>query len=270
MEDWASKIQVNGTRLNVLDLGDSRAKPIVLIHGFPLSHEMWNPQIEFLKQDSRVIAYDIRGHGESDVGDGQYTMELFADDLLGLLDSLKIQKAVLCGLSMGGYIALRAVEKSEERVEGLILCDTKAEADPNEAKLKRAATIRFVKDQGMGPFIESQVHALLAPQTVTRSPATVEIVRRIVQRNAPLGICGALLAMAGRTDTSAVLPRLRIPTLILVGENDALTPPEVSQSMQGKIPSSSMRIIQRAGHLSNLENTEDFDRYLGEFLSKLH
>jgi len=94
---------------------------------------MWNPQIDLLKQGFRVVIYDIRGHGESDVGDGQYTMELFADDLLGLLDSLKIEKAVLCGLSMGGYIALRAVEKSEARVEGLILCDTKAEADSNEA-----------------------------------------------------------------------------------------------------------------------------------------
>ncbi len=230
---------------------------------------MWNSQVEFLKQGFRVVTYDIRGHGESDVGDGQYTMELFADDLIGILDSLKTEKAVLCGLSMGGYIALRAVEKRQERVEGLILCDTKAEADSNEAKLKRAATIRSVKDQGMKPFIESQIHALLAPQTITKNPAIVETVRRMIQRNSPLGICGALLAMAGRTDTSTFLPGLKIPTLILVGENDTLTPPEVSKSMHGKIPHSTMHIIQRAGHLSNLENTEDFNRHLSDFLSRL-
>ena len=263
-------MQVNGTKLKVLDHGDSEAKPVVLIHGFPLSHEMWSPQIEFLEQSSRVVAYDIRGLGESDVGDGQYTMELFVDDLLGLLDSLKIEKAVLCGLSMGGYIALRAVEKSEGRVEGLILCDTKAEADSNEAKLKRAATIRSVKDQGVEAFGESQIHALLVPQTLTKNPAVVETVRRMIQRNSPLGICGALLAMAGRTDTSTVLPNLKIPTLILVGENDTLTPPEVSKSMHGKISHSTMHIIQRAGHLSNLENTEDFNRHLSNFLSKFH
>ncbi len=228
---------------------------------------MWNPQVKFLRQGFRVVAYDVRGHGESDVGDGQYTMELFADDLIGLLDGLRIEKAVLCGLSMGGYIALRAVEKSVERVGGLILCDTKAEADSNEAKLKRAATIKSLKDKGMEPFVESQIHALLAPQTVTRSPAAVEMVRGMIQRNSPLGMCGALLAMAGRTDTSAALSNLKIPTLILVGENDTLTPPEVSKNMHQKIPHSAMHIIQRAGHLSNLENTEDFDRHLGDFLS---
>jgi 3-oxoadipate enol-lactonase len=260
---------VNGAKLNVLELGDSQAKPIVLIHGFPLSHEMWNPQIELLKRGFRVVAYDLRGHGESDVGDGQYTMELLADDLIGLLDSLKIEKAILCGFSMGGYIALRTAEKSEDRVERLILCDTKAEADSNEAKLKRAATIRSVKEQGMKPFIESQIHALLRPQTITQNPAIVELVRGMIQRNSPLGICGALLAMAGRTDTSTVLPNLKIPTLILVGENDTLTPPELSKSMHGKIPQSSMHIIQRAGHLSNLENNEDFNRHLGDFLSNL-
>src|SRR5436309_9251007 len=112
---------------------------------------MWNPQVEFLKQSFRVVAYDIRGHGQSDVGDGQYTMELFADDLLGLLDSLRIEKAVLCALSMADYIALRTAEKSQERVGGLILCDTKADADSDEAKLKRATTIRFIKEQGMNP-----------------------------------------------------------------------------------------------------------------------
>lgn len=264
------KILVNGTKLNVLDLGDSQAKPIVLIHGFPLNHEMWSPQLEFLKKDFRVVAYDVRGHGESDIGDGQYTMELFADDLIVMLDSLKIEKIVLCGLSMGGYIALRAIEKSEDRVEGLILCDTKAEADSNEAKLKRSATIKSVKNQGMEPFIESQIHALLAPQTITGNPVMVEMVRRMIQRNSPLGICGALLAMAGRTDTSTVLPRLKIPTLILVGENDTLTPPEISKSMHEKIPHSTMHIIQRAAHLSSLENAEDFNRHLSDFLSKLH
>ncbi len=196
-------------------------------------------------------------------------MEMFVDDLIELLDGLKIEEVVLCGLSMGGYIALRAVEKSPGRVRGLILCDTKAEADSNEAKLKRAGTIKSLKEKGMEPFVEAQLQALLAPQTITQNPATVEMVRRMIQHNSPLGMCGALLAMAGRTDTSAALPNLKTPTLILVGEDDTLTPPEVSKNIHQKIPHSGIHIIQRAGHLSNLENTEDFNRHLGDFLSNL-
>ncbi len=139
-----------------------QARPIVLIHGFPFSHEMWSPQIAFLEKKLRVIAYDVRGHGKSDVGDGQYTLELFVDDLIGLLDHLKIEKAVLCGLSMGGYIALRAIERNPERWHALVLCDTSSQADSNEAKLRRAATIRAIKREGVKPFADTFLESAFA------------------------------------------------------------------------------------------------------------
>ena len=179
-----------------------QAPPIVLIHGFPFSHEMWRPQIEALKSAYRVIAYDVRGHGRSDVGDGQYTIELFVDDLLGLLDHLKIQKAVLCGLSMGGYIALRAIERNPERVRALVLCDTRSEADSDEGKVKRSATIRTVKTQGVPAFADASVKPLFAPRSLTENPAAVETIRRLVLATQPLGLCGTLLALASRTDTT--------------------------------------------------------------------
>ncbi len=262
------KVVVNKTRLNFIDVGDSGAIPVVLIHGFPLNHEMWNPQIDFLKRNFRAVVYDIRGHGDSDVEDGLYTIEFFVDDLIGLMDHLKIEKAVLCGLSMGGYISLRAAERNPERLQALILCDTKAEADSNEAKLKRAASIRSIKDEGLGQFAESQVRSLLAPQTFNRSPTIVETIRKMILRNSPLGICGALLAMAGRTDTTVTLPKIKVPTLILVGEQDTLTPPPLSKAMYETIPNSKIHIIPEAAHLSNLENPsrvqQAFQRFLGK------
>ena len=141
------KAVVNGGEVFYVERGISDAAPIVLIHGFPFSHEMWEPQIEVLQKRFRVIAYDLRGHGKSGVGDGQYTLEFFVDDLLGLLGHLKIERAVLCGLSMGGYIALRAVERNPERVRSLILADTQSKADSNEAKLKRASRNQICQSQ---------------------------------------------------------------------------------------------------------------------------
>ncbi len=263
------KVQVNKTRLNFIDVGDSRAKPIILIHAFPLSHEMWKSQIEVLKHRFRVIAYDIRGQGESEAGDGQYTMEFFVDDLIGLMDHLKIERAILCGLSMGGYISLRTVERNPERVQALILCDTKAEADSNEAKLKRAASIRSIKDLGLEQFAESQVRSALAALTFARNTATVEIAREMILRSSPIGLCGALLAMASRTDTTTFLPSVKVPSLILVGDQDTITPQGVSKTMHDSIPNSQMRVIPGAAHWSNLDRSQEFNKDLTEFLAKL-
>lgn len=263
------KAVVNGGEIFYVDAGISKAAPIVLIHGFPFSHEMWDPQIEALQKRFRVIAYDLRGHGKSGVGDGQYTLEFFVDDLLGLLDHLRIERAVLCGLSMGGYIALRAVERKPERVRGLILADTQAKADSNEAKLKRAAAIKSVKAMGVNAYAEGFVKSVFAPQTLANNKAAVEKIRRIIEANSSLGICGALLALASRTDTTESLPGIKAPTLILVGEHDALTPPSASQEMRNRIPNSEIHVIPNAAHMSNLENSEEFNKHLLDFLGRL-
>ncbi len=263
------KATVNGVEVDFVDVGVPNTLPVVLIHGFPFSHEMWAPQIEVLQKRFRVIAYDLRGHGRSGVGDGQYTLEFFVDDLLALLDHLKIVRAVLCGLSMGGYIALRTVERNPDRVRGLILADTQAKADSNEAKLKRAAAIKSVKANGVKAYAEGFLKSVFAPQTFTNNKAAVEKIRKIIEANSPLGICGALLALASRTETTEALYSIKVPTLILVGEHDALTPPSASQEIHNKIPNSEIHVIPNAAHMSNLENSEEFNKHILDFLGKL-
>lgn len=262
-------MSVNGVRLHYVDLGNTTAAPVILIHGFPMNHEMWNSQLEVLKEEGfRVIAYDLRGHGGSDVGDGQYFLEFFVDDLIRLLDHLKIKQAIVCGLSIGGYIALRAIERNPEHFRALVLCDTQPRADTNEAKLKRAANIKLVKKEGVEPFAENFVKSLFAPQAFLTNMVAVEAVRNMIQSNSPLGICGTLLALATRTDTTSALRHIRVPTLILVGEQDALTPPSLSQEMHSEIPNSELHVISNAAHLSPIENSEEFNKHLISFLQR--
>jgi 3-oxoadipate enol-lactonase len=144
--------RINGIKMQYIDVGNPDALPVILIHGMTFDHRSWNPQIELLKQNYRVIAYDIRGHGKTDVGDGQYTYKMFVNDLITLLDHLEIDKAVFCGLSMGGAIAIRAFEMYPERIKALILCDTRSEADSNETKYWRENSIELIKQNGIGPF----------------------------------------------------------------------------------------------------------------------
>lgn len=261
--------RIGGARIHYVDAGERSLVPIVLVHGFPFSHAMWAPQLDVLKGKARVVAYDVRGHGRTEPGDGQLTLELFADDLLGLLDFLKIEKAVLCGLSMGGYIVLRAVEKAPQRARGLILADTKSEADSNEAKLKRAATVSAVKKDGVPAFAEGFMKAIFAPETLEKRRDLLELAKGLISANPPLGICGALLAMAGRTDTTPGLAKIAVPTLVLVGEQDTLTPPAAAKSLQENIPGAKLKVIPGAGHMSNLENPEAFNAALLGFLASL-
>lgn len=243
--------------------------PIVLIHGFPFSHEMWSPQIPVLSEKFWVIQYDLRGHGQTASDDGQYPLEFFVDDLIMLLDYLKVKKAVLCGLSMGGYIALRAAERNPERLLGLILADTQAKADSNEAKLKRAASIKAIKTTGVKPFAESFIKTAFAPQSLSPKSEEVITIQKIIESNSPSGICGALLALVSRTDTTSSLQAIQVPTLILVGEHDMLTPVSASEEMHQRISGSEMSVIKNAAHLSNLENSQEFNRRVSEFLSEI-
>lgn len=263
------KIKINGVNINYQERGLPQGMPIVFIHGFPFDNTMWTPQMMALPQEYRAVSFDVRGHGESDVADGQYSIELFADDLLSLMDHLDIRKAVLCGLSMGGYIALRAVERHPDRVQALILCDTRSEADSNEAKVKRASQIKAVKSQGVKPFAASFVKAVFAPETFERNPKAVKTIQSIIESTSPLSICGTLLALAARTDTTTALPGIKVPTLIMVGEHDTLTPSSASQSMQALIKGSEIHIIPEAAHMSNMENTAVFNEKLLAFLKSV-
>jgi 3-oxoadipate enol-lactonase len=260
---------INGIEIYYEDSGKSTALPIVLIHAFPLNHEMWEPQIKRLQSQFRVITYDVRGHGKSAIGDGQYMLEFFVDDLIGLLDFLRMNKVILCGLSMGGYIALRTVERDPERVSALVLADTQSRQDSNESRLKRAAAINSLKMKGLKPYADDFVKGAFAPENFNGKPDAVEKVRQIIQSNMTLGIAGALLALATRTDTTESLSKIKIPTLIFVGDNDTITPISLSKEMHDRITSSEMHIIEHAGHMSNLENPDQFNEYVLNFLNKL-
>lgn len=250
------KITLNNIAINYIDHHQSQGSPVVFIHGFPFNLEMWKPQLTVLSDKNRTVMYDVRGHGASDVGDGQFTIELFADDLIALLGYLAIGKAVLCGLSMGGYIALRAYEKYPDRISGLILCDTKSEADTNEAKIKRATTIKVIKESGVAPFADDFLKSVLWEKTFDRNPEIVETIKQMICKNSPIGICGTLLALAARTDTTQALKSINVPTCIIVGEFDKLASPSNAQAMHKAIAGSEIHILPDSGHMSNLENSQ--------------
>jgi 3-oxoadipate enol-lactonase len=248
--------------------GPSSGLPVVFVHGFPFSHAMWHPQIEALRSTYHTLAYDIRGHGNTETGDGQYTIELFVDDLIGVLDERNIGQAVFVGLSMGGYIILRLHERQPERFKGLVLCDTRSEADTDEAKIRRAGSIVAVKRNGVKAFAQNFVRSVFAAETFEKKPETVKFITSIIENNSPIGIAGTLLALASRTDTTQSLGSISVPTIILVGEHDVLTPVASAEALKQRIHGSRLHVIPHAAHMSNLENPEVFNMRLIEFLNK--
>jgi len=262
-------ILINDAHMLVVEQGDARALPVVFIHGFPFSHDMWQSQISAVSRHFRAIAYDVRGLGGSSVGDGQYTIEGHVDDLIGLLDQLAVPKAVIVGLSMGGYIALRALERTPERWSAAVLCNTRSEADTNEGRIGRAAAIRMVKKSGSKAFADDFVRKVFAPASFSRVPDAVDMITGIIARTPPIAIAGTLLALAGRTDTTASLARIGVSTLIMVGEHDNITPPEASRAMHERIPGSTLHIVPEAAHMSPLENPEFVNGHLMDFLRRV-
>ncbi|MFI5251086.1 MAG: alpha/beta fold hydrolase [Bacteroidota bacterium] len=263
------ELEVNGINVYYEEHGPETATPVVFIHGFPFNSEMWKPQVEALQSTYRVIVYDIRGHGKSSVSDGQYSIEYFVDDLFALLDHITIKKVVLVGLSMGGYIALRAIEREPGRVRAIVLCDTKSDADTNETKIRRANQAKAIKANGTKGFADDFVHAVFFEKTFQFNPGAVQSIHAMIENMSPLAIAGASLAMASRTDTTSSLGRISVPAMIMVGENDTLTPPHSAMQMKEKMPNAEMYIIPNAAHVSNLENPKDFNNRLLTFLQKL-
>jgi 3-oxoadipate enol-lactonase len=263
------KLPVQKSNIEYSVRGPRTGTPVVLLHGFPFDQKMWEPQVEVLRHSYYTVTYDIRGHGKSDPGDGQFTVELFVDDLIALLDHLKIPRAVLAGLSMGGYIALRAVERHPDRVRALVLCDTRSEADNNEGKIRRATQANIVKSEGLEGFIEPFLEGVFHKRTFSDHPELITMIRTTIERTPRRTIAGTLIALAGRTDTTASLYSIKVPTLILVGKNDTLTPVSASSAMKEKIAGAKLHVIPNAGHLSNLENSRDFNEHLLNFLGTL-
>jgi pimeloyl-ACP methyl ester carboxylesterase len=254
--------------LAVYQSGNPGAAPVVLIHGFPYSAAMWREQVEALSTTHHCVTYDVRGLGQSPAGDGQFTMERFVDDLFAVVDTLQLDRPVLAGFSMGGYVALRALERDPGRFRGLVLCDTKSEADNDEGKIKRANLIAAINREGMESFAASFVPVTFADGAEARIPETFRAAREEASAQDPAGVKGCLLAMACRTDTTAVLDALEIPVLVMVGERDALTPPDVMKGMHEKIRDSRFEVIPDAGHMAPVESPEPVTRALRTFLAE--
>jgi 3-oxoadipate enol-lactonase len=262
-------MKINKNGISIFIEGDERKTPVVFLHGFPFDHQMWNNQINKFNSNFYIITYDMRGLGESDPGDGQFTIEQFTDDLLFVLDELELKNPVLCGLSMGGYIALRAVEKIKDRFSGLMLCDTKSAADTNEAKINRALGIKRINTEGVKNYVGDFVPNCFCEYSLENKKELVaELIYRS-QHSSPIGVKGCLLAMAGRTDTSGYLSNISIPVLVLCGEEDNLTTPDVMMGMADKIHNSEFYTIPKAGHLSPVENPEAVNKHIENFLKKI-
>lgn len=242
---------------------------VVWLHGFPFHRGMWAPQLDALSRDHRILAPDLRGFGESDRTSGPYTMERYADDVAALLDALALPLAVVGGLSMGGYVALALVRRHRDRVRGLLLVDTRAEADTPEARERRRTTAHRARQEGVSVLIDELLPRLVSDETRRERPEVVSRLRQIMESAHPESVAAALAGMALRPDARDLLPRVRVPALVLVGEHDALTPPEVAQAMCDAIPGARRVVICGAGHVSNLERPDAFNAAVHPFLREL-
>lgn len=260
------KINTNNINICYIDEGPKDAMVIIFIHGFPFNKLMWNLQLQELKANYRVIAYDIRGYGGSDAGTEDYSIELFAKDLICFMDALRIDKTVLCGLSMGGYIALNAVENYPERFSALILCDTNCIADTSETKEKRMSAIEGIRKNGEIEYVETSIKNLFSPESLSIMEYEITALKEEIVNTSGQTLCNTLLALAWRRETCSKLPEIKIPVLIMVGREDKITPPDAAQSMHERIENSSLVIIENAGHISNLENHNEFNNHLKKFI----
>ncbi len=262
-------MNINKNGLSIFVDGDESMSAIIFIHGFPFDHHMWNNQTGKFSSNYFCITYDVRGLGDSEPGDGQYTMESFVDDLEIVMDESNVNKPVLCGFSMGGYISLRAVEKMEEKFSGLILCDTKSGADNNEGKINRSLGIKKINSEGVKKFVGDFIPNCFSDFSLENRNELVNKTIRGSESYSPTGIKGCLLAMVGRTDTTEYLSKLKIPTLVLCGEEDNLTTPDVMMGMADRIHNSEFYTIPKAGHLSPIENPEAVNKHIESFLKRI-
>lgn len=240
--------------------------PVVFLHAFPLSRMMWAPQETALDSQFRVITIDLRGHGGSDAPLWHYSLDQAADDVRGLLDYLSIRQAIFVGLSMGGYILFAFYRKYAEYVKGLVLADTKAQADTDDGKQARFEMAQIAYKQGTTTIADIMIPKLLSPATVRTKPELVRQVRTMIEGNQVSGIAGDLMAMAERPDSVPLLKRITCPAQIIVGELDLPTPPSDAQLMADRIPGARLAIISGAAHLSNLEEPALFNELVRSFV----
>lgn len=270
------------------DKDGAAAGTVVFLHGFPFNGSMWSSQLQVLPDGWRGIAPDLRGFGATgmralpgEVSTGKriggriarssepvLTMTRLADDVAELIHDRAGGQAVVCGLSMGGYVALELWRRHSETIRGLILADTRAGADDDEARENRLRMAQTARTAGIRPIAVTMLPSLLTPATREGSVLVVEAVRKMILSTPPATVIAALAGMAARHDATGDLPSISVPTLVMAGAEDTITPPAVGRKMAAAIPDGSFVEIPDAGHLSNLENPEAFNRSLAEYLGR--
>lgn len=250
------------------DLGSGPA--VILLHGFPLCRAMWQPQVKALSGVGfRVIAPDLRGFGRSALPSGPVTMDAYADDVIALMDDLGLGRAVVAGMSMGGYVLFNLLERYPQRLAGAVLVVTRAAADDEAGKLRRSALAKEVAEGRPQAVVEAFKEILFAPQTLLDNPDLVARVRGWLEATSPEGLIGGLLAMRDRRDALPLLPSIEVPTLVIGAELDRAIPVEHSRVIAAGIPGAHLTILPGVGHMANLENPEPFNALLLEFLASL-
>ncbi len=261
--------QANGITIGYDDAGSGL--PVLFLHGFPHDRALWAQQRTALAPRVRCIAPDLRGFGATSV-QGPYSIDQYADDAVALLDALDFESAVVCGLSMGGYVALALWRRYPSRVRGLVLCDTKGTEDSAEGRAGRDALIALAESQGAEAVADKLIAGMISNRTRERQPGLEADVRAMMARQPVEGIVGALSAMRDRPDSMDTLRSITVPTLVLVGDDDLLTPPRDAQAMLGAVPSEAegtLVIVEGSGHLSSIERPAAVTHALADFLAML-
>jgi pimeloyl-ACP methyl ester carboxylesterase len=263
------EITIDGRTVRYLDSGEGR--PLLLIHAFPLTADLWRLQAAALPSGWRLIAPDLRGFGGSSRRAGDTTVAArsiddHAIDALALLDRLGIERAVVGGLSMGGYVTFAIHRRAAHRVQALVLADTRAEADTDEARGNRDAMLASLKTGGPAAVADAMLPKLLAPATLRDRPEIAVTIRRTIEAADPEGIADAITCLKTRPDSTPLLSRIAVPVLLVVGRDDVLTPVALHETMHATLPGASLTVIEGAGHLSNLERPDVFNRTLARFL----
>jgi 3-oxoadipate enol-lactonase len=247
-----------------------RGLPVVFLHGFPHDRTLWSHQRIALSSRIRCIVPDLRGFGESE--GTAHDVDTYADDVVEMLDSLEIEDAVVCGLSMGGYIAMALWRRAPKRIRGLVLCDTRAGADSAEQRAARNAAIATVHAEGAAAIANAQIEKMVGKETHAHRPDVVETMRAMMSRQSVAGITGALQALRDRPDSKSTIASITVPTLVIVGADDMLTPPAESTAMMELLPPEAharLEVIEGAGHVSCVERPAAVTHALADFLAAL-
>jgi pimeloyl-ACP methyl ester carboxylesterase len=258
------KARIAGTELTYSATGQGPA--VVFLHAFPLGRFMWEAQAQALEATHTVVRFDDRGFGDTPAGDGLLTMERIADDAAALMDHLGLSQAVVGGCSMGGYATLAFARRHPDRLKGLVLQDTKASPDTDQARRNRAALTDKIRKEGVSAVAEAFMPNLLGKTTQGENLALVERVREVILRTPPQGMIDALAGLAARADSRPSLREIRVPTLVVCGEEDTITPIADSEELHRGIAGSQLAVIPGAGHLSNLEKPAAYNESLLGFL----